>query len=127
MQTNNKYSNIRIHFKIWMSTEDGTDIIDDDKWQLLIAVKEHGSLMAAAIKMEISYRKAWGDIRKMENILGFTLLEKHRGGRQGGASFLTDEGFHLIDAYIRFRKEFQENVNQCIITFKKSLKFGESV
>jgi molybdate transport system regulatory protein len=119
-----KYSNIRINYKLWMSSETGDAIIDDDKWHMLISIQQHGSLMAASITEKISYRKAWGDIRKMESILGFQLVEKHRGGKSGGITILTEEGARLIDAYVKFRAEFQQNVDETIKKFKKVLKQG---
>jgi len=117
-----KYSNIRINYKLWMSSENGDAIIDDDKWQMLLSIQKLGSLKAAADKENISYRKAWGDIRKMESILGFQLVEKHRGGKSGGVTVLTNEGMRLTEAYISFHVEFQRNVDETIRKFKKNLK-----
>ena len=114
-----KYSNIRINYKLWMTSESGDAIIDDDKWQMLISIQQLGSLKAAADKEKISYRKAWGDIRKMESILGFSLVEKHRGGRSGGVTILTNEGAKLIGAYVLFHAEFQQNVDDTIRKFKR--------
>jgi molybdate transport system regulatory protein len=117
-----RYSNIRINYKLWMSSENGDSILDDDKWQLLIAIQKHGSLMAASAVMKISYRKVWGDLKKIEEILGFSILEKHRGGKDGGVTYLTEEGIRLIKEYIEFRADFQEAVDLIIKKFKKKLK-----
>jgi len=119
-----RYSNINLHYSIWMTTESGENVISDERMQLLSAIKEHGSLRAAALQMNISYRKAWGDLKATEKFLGFSLIEKHRGGKDGGSTILTDEGIRLIDAYQVFRGEFQEAVNKVIIGFKKTLKQG---
>ncbi|MEI6852760.1 MAG: LysR family transcriptional regulator [Bacteroidota bacterium] len=117
-----RYSNIRINYKLWMSSETGDAIIDDDKWQLLIAIQKHGSLKAASDVMDISYRKVWGDLKKIEEILGFSIIEKHRGGKDGGVTYLTEEGAKLIRDYIEFRAEFQDAVDTIIKKFKKKLK-----
>lgn len=117
-----RYSNIRINYKLWMSSEEGDAIIDDDKWKLLIAIKKHGSLKAASEVMEVSYRKVWGDLKKIEEILGFKIIEKFRGGKDGGFTYLTDEGTKLIQNYIEFRSEFQDAVDIVIKNFKKKLK-----
>ena len=105
-----------------MSSETGDAIIDDDKWQLLIAIQKHGSLKAGSDIMEISYRKAWGDLKKIEEILGFNIIEKHRGGKAGGVTYLTEDGNKLIQNYIEFRAEFQDAVDLIIRKFKKRLK-----
>ncbi len=121
-KTYTKYSNIRINFKLWMSSEDGDSIIDDQKWQLLIAIQKHGSLMAASEVMGISYRKVWGDLKNIEEILGFAVVDKHRGGKDGGVTYITEEGEKLIQNYIEFRAEFQDAVDLVIKKFKKKLK-----
>ena len=117
-----KYSNIRINYKLWMSSETGDSIIDDDKWQLLIAIQKYGSLKAASDHMDMSYRKVWGDLKKIEEILGFTVIEKHRGGKDGGVTYITEDGNKLIEKYIEFRAEFQDAVDTIIKKFKKNLK-----
>jgi molybdate transport system regulatory protein len=119
-----RYSNINLHYSIWMTTESGENVISDERMLLLGAIKELGSLRAAALHMKISYRKAWGDLRATEKFLGFALIMKHRGGKDGGSTLLTDEGIRLIDAYHDFRNEFQESVNKVIISFKKRIKQG---
>lgn len=119
-----RYSNINLHYSIWMTTQSGENVISDERMLLLEAIKEKGSLMAAAQHMNISYRKAWGDLKATENFLGFALIMKHRGGKDGGSTILTEEGIRLIEAYHNFRKDFQEAVNKVIITFKKRIKQG---
>lgn len=117
-----KYSNIALHYSIWMTTESGENVISDERMQLLIAIRQKGSLMAASEHMGISYRKAWGDLRATERLLGFSLIEKHRGGKDGGASLLTEEGIRLVEAYRLFRDEFQEAVSHVVRKFKKTIK-----
>lgn len=117
-----KYSNINLHYSIWMTTESGENVISDERMQLLICIKDLGSLRAAAQQSGISYRKAWGDLKATEKHLGFALIDKHRGGKDGGSTILTEEGIRLIEAYQDFKRDFQEAVNKVIITFKKRIK-----
>ncbi len=117
-----RYSNIRVKYRVWVSDTDNTELIGDDEWQLLKYINEFGSLKAAANKMGFSYRKAWGDLRDAETKLDLVLIEKFRGGEQGGSTTLTKEGEHLIQAYDNLHSNFQDAVNQYIIDFKKTLK-----
>ena len=80
----------------------------DGKIRLLKTINEQGSLKAATNLLKISYRKAWGDIKKAENILGFQLINKLRGGPDGGSSSLTEEGQRLIISYDIFQKELNK-------------------
>jgi molybdate transport system regulatory protein len=117
-----KYSNIRIRYKVWMESENGTDVLDDLCWQLLQHIERFQSLTKASNELGISYRKAWGDLRKAENLLGFPLVEKHRGGAKGGITVLTNEGIRFVQIYSEFHKDFAASVEPFIIKLKRSLK-----
>ena len=118
----NKYSNIRVNYKIWISAEDGTNILGDDKFILLKSIKESGSLRIAAEKLKMSYRKAWGDLKNCEELLGFALINKHRGGSDGGGTVLTAEGERFIQTYESMQTNFQGAVTNILKDFKKTLK-----
>ncbi len=60
--------------------------------------------------MEISYRKAWGDLRKAEASLGCQLVERHRGGRSGGEMQLTALGERWLRNYGNFRRGVEKAV-----------------
>jgi molybdate transport system regulatory protein len=98
-----KPSKLSPGFKLWLSTDRAEGVFGDGKWRLLQAIDQAGSLSAAAGKLHISYRKAWGDIQKAEEHLGVALIEKRRGGKAGGSATLTDEGRKWMDGYSAFR------------------------
>ena len=58
----------RLHpgFRLWLSAEDESSPFGQGRWQLLQAIEREGSLRAAAEDLEISYRKAWGDLKAAE-------------------------------------------------------------
>lgn len=88
--------------KIWLSTTDSHSAFGSGKYRLLQAIAEYGSLAAAAENLNISYRKAWGDLKGAEKHLGITLIIKTRGGSGGGQTLLTPEGEKLVAAYEKF-------------------------
>lgn len=67
--------------------------------ELLVRVREHHSLRAAAASMEMAYSKAWKIIRQSEAALGCKLLTSSTGGRGGGGAVLTPEAEQLLAAY----------------------------
>ena len=67
--------------------------------RLLHRVEELHSLRAAAISMDMAYSKAWSIIRQAESSLGFSLLNRTVGGRNGGGANLTDEAAELLSTY----------------------------
>lgn len=99
-------------FKLWISSPEAEGIFGDGKWRLLDAVNKDRSLSAAAQTLKISYRKAWGDLKKAEEYFGESLVEKHRGGAGGGEATLTDTGKAWLKAYSKFRSDVEQNIMQ---------------
>ena len=66
---------------------------------LLERVREHKSLRAAALSMEMAYSKAWRIIRTAEHVFGCKLLDSTIGGQHGGGAVLTPEAERLLEAY----------------------------
>jgi molybdate transport system regulatory protein len=89
--------------KLWLSSSDNEGVFGDGKWRLLQAIERESSLKAAAASLHISYRKAWGDLKKAEECLGIRFIEKHRGGDHGGETILTEDGRRWLSAYSQFR------------------------
>ena len=101
---------LRARFKLWLSSKDIEGVFGDGKWRLLKAIDDEGSLNAASKSLQISYRKAWGDLKKAQEALGVSLVEKQRGGVLGGKSSLTRQGKKWVDAYTRFRSDIEKAV-----------------
>lgn len=99
-------------FKLWLSTGEAEGVFGDGKWRLLKAIDQYGSLKAAAEALGMSYRKAWGDLKKAERYLGVDLIEKLRGGRMGGGTRLTSTGREWMAAYSRFRSVVEKAVSR---------------
>ncbi|MFH0896132.1 MAG: LysR family transcriptional regulator [Bacteroidota bacterium] len=121
MSTHKCKPDISVHFKIWLESGKGEGIMGDGKWTLLKTIQETGSLRAAALQQNISYRKAWGDLKKMEDLLGVALIEKHRGGSERGSTVLTDKGRHWLTAYLRFKSTLEKTVHSHFSSFLKEL------
>jgi len=107
-----KYYDVFLKFKVWLENTNGESILGNGKFELIDYIDQLGSLKAAADKMGISYRKAWGMMREAEEKLGFCLTDKHRGGQHGGNSVLTAEGKILIEAYKELLQEFDDAIHQ---------------
>jgi len=112
---------LKAHYKLWLSLKNDEGILGDGKWRLLKAIEEFGSISKAAINLGISYRKAWGDLKKVEELLGITVIERHRGGQLGGSSVITDQGMFLIKAYTRFHNEFESFFQRSFKKFQNEI------
>ena len=116
---NNPGNEIRFHYKIWLSDKKNQGILGDGKWQILKLIEEKGSLKAACDEMGYTYRRTWGDLKKIENFFGFLLLEKHRGGSDGGRTLLTPEGKKLVNAFDHFHSSIDSVIQ---LGFEKFLQ-----
>ena len=101
---------IRPRFKVWLCNDAADGLFGGGKWRLLDAIHRTGSLRAAAESLGISYRKAWGDLRKAESGLGIKFLERRRGGSDGGETRLTETGERWLLEYGRFQKKVEQAV-----------------
>ena len=71
--------------------------------RLLRAVEECGSLRAAALSMKMAYTKALKILQQAENSLGYPLVTRTTGGKDGGGSVLTPEGERWLAQYEAYR------------------------
>ncbi|MHC4455929.1 MAG: winged helix-turn-helix domain-containing protein [Planctomycetota bacterium] len=113
--------NLRAKFKIWLSMKDAEGVFGDGKWRLLKAIDSEGSLKAASEHLGISYRKAWGDLRKAQEFLKISLVEKQRGGVRGGRAELTAQGKKWVEAYAKFRSDIEKAVEKANKKYIKGL------
>lgn len=103
---------MRLNFKIWLESANHIGILGDKKCELLKAIDETGSLNEAMKKLNLSYRKTWDNLQKIERELGFPLIVPVRGGIDGGHTVLTPEGKIIIRAFERFHAEYDSIVQQ---------------
>lgn len=111
-------------FKIWLSTPDKQNSFGDGKWQLLKEIDATGSLQSACKNLEISYRKAWGDLKKAESSLNLALVERKRGGAKGGKTELTCQGKEWLKAYEQFHKQIEKSAQKAYKKYFENLKTG---
>ena len=113
---------INLHYKIWMSDKDEKGILGDGKWQILKLIDEKGSMKAACDELGYTYRRTWGNLKKIEQFFGFPLLEKQRGGNDGGRTLLTPEGKKLVKAFNHFHASVDKVIQQGFEKFVDDLR-----
>ena len=116
-----KYFNVFLNYKFWLNTKTGDEILDKNMLKILKDIETEGSIQAAADKNNVSYRKAWGDIKKAEEILNFSITEKKRGGKDGGTTTLTTDGENMLKAFAELEEEFDKAI------YKTAKKFFHSL
>jgi molybdate transport system regulatory protein len=97
--------------KLWIE-RDGRLALSDFRVELLEHLEASGSLADAAAQMGLSYRRAWGKLREIEQNLGVKLVESTAGGAGGGGSRLTARGRELVALYRRFREAMGDDLER---------------
>jgi molybdate transport system regulatory protein len=115
-------SQIRLNYKIWLSDQAGNGILGDGKWRILKLIEEKGSLKAACEELGYTYRRTWGNLEKIEKMLGFPLLEKHRGGNEKGSTRLTPQGKKLVAAFDAFHAATDNSIETGFRELMEKLK-----
>ena len=102
---------VQVRSKVWLEAQ-GRPVLGPGRQELLRAVEEQGSISSAARLLNITYRKAWGQIKAMEARLGLPLVTKQTGGKGGGGARLTAEAKDLLSRYALLAQGLDEEVNE---------------
>lgn len=94
---------MKLKVKVTICTDDGERCFGEGPYELLVGVRELGSLRAAAQRMGMAYTKAFHMIKTVEAALGRPLTQRTIGGRGGGGSVLTPVGEELLTRYDAYR------------------------
>jgi molybdate transport system regulatory protein len=75
---------------------------------LLAAIRDAGSITAAARRIGMSYKAAWDAVDTMNNLAGEPLVITASGGRGGGGTTLTPAALRLIETYRVVEREHRK-------------------
>ena len=103
-----KHNKDMIHSFIKISIEKESLFFDSRTKLLLLLIQDTHSVRNACRQMALSYSKAWNMINYMEKELGYEVVERKHGGKNGGKTYLTKEGAKFLEKY----EVFEENVRQ---------------
>ena len=84
----------RVRLQIYLGEEEHK--LGPGKVQLLEAIREHGSISAAARSMGMAYRHAWELVDDLNRCFQSPVIEASTGGRAGGGAEITPFGKELI-------------------------------
>jgi len=94
---------LRVRFKVWLE-KDGKPIISEGKYRLLREIERTGSIKRASENLGLTYKRAFSQLKGMEERLGKKVLER----RRGKGAVLTEEGKRLLEEYERVLKAFKD-------------------
>jgi len=108
----------------WFSGQKDKQAIEEGLLRLLVAIRNQGSLKRASEETRLSYRHAWGLLKKWETEFDSPLVILQRG-RNHGAS-LTSLGEKLVQAHQslsdKFQSEYQVIGEEISLTLQEEIK-----
>lgn len=102
---------LRTKSKIWIELE-GEPVLGPGRKRLLEEVDRCGSILQAAAKVGVSYRRAWSHIHAMERRLGSRMVESRRGGRGGGGTTLTPRAREMLRKFAQLEEGMEAIVDR---------------
>ncbi len=106
-----KSKRLTIKSKIWIEDDKGDMVFGSGRLRILNAIEQHGSILAAAKELSMSYRAVWGKIKATEERLGQPLLSRRVGGTRGGGSQLTPLAKALVERFRHLEGLTQKNAD----------------
>jgi molybdate transport system regulatory protein len=102
------FSRLNPSWKLWLEYDDEY-VFGPGAYAILKSIQEKGTITAGAKALGMSYRYAWGVVRKIEQTLGVKLLETFKGGTEGGGGArITDFGTRLMALFASFQESFEQ-------------------
>jgi molybdate transport system regulatory protein len=108
---------LELKYKIWLEADDHV-VFGQGRKELLIAIEECKSPNAAAKKLNMSYRAAWGRLKASEERLGFKLVD-HIAGE---AVHLTREARMLLAEFKSLEEQLTAMLQKSASHFKQFRK-----
>ncbi|MFA5518147.1 MAG: LysR family transcriptional regulator [Spirochaetota bacterium] len=105
-----------VKFHMWLE-KDGGVFFGCGRYELLLKIEELGSLKLASENLGLSYRGAWGKIKRTEEIIGQKLIYK-KNNKEGymltdfGRGLMTEFGEFYEDVFAYASKKSTKNLNR---------------
>lgn len=91
--------------------------IGPGKAALLVAIREHGSISAAAKSLRMSYKRAWNLVDTMNRCFKSPLISTATGGGGGGGARITHFGEQVLSHYASMQKRTDIAIQRDLAAF----------
>ena len=106
---------MKLKYKIWL--DNNGKAFGRGPYQLLLGIRNTGSLAQAAKMMKMSYSHAHLLMKSLGSNLGFPLIESQAGGKGGGGTVITSQAEELLNNYTAFCKECDEVIGATFLKY----------
>jgi len=112
---------MEIKCKIWIE-KNGKVLFGKGRDNILHAIETEHSLNAAAKKLEMSYRAAWGRLKASEERLGIKLVEVNKGDK---SMHLTAQALVIIARFEKLEQDVAALLTEAERYFQNLLKISK--
>ena len=109
---------MEIKYKIWIE-KNGKVVFGKGRDNILTAIDKQHSLNAAAKKLEMSYRAAWGRLKASEERMEMKLVEI---GVKDKSMQLTQKARAIIDRFEKLEKDVEKLLHSADQDFQKLIR-----
>ncbi len=109
---------MEIKYKVWVE-KNGKVVFGKGRDDILKAIDEQRSLNAAAKKLEMSYRAAWGRLKASEERLGMKLVDI---GTHDKSMQLTPQARAIIERFEKLENDVEELLKTADLDFQKLIQ-----
>jgi len=109
---------MEIKHKVWIE-KNGKVVFGKGRDDILKAIDEQRSLNAAAKKLEMSYRAAWGRLKASEERMGMKLVDI---GVHDKSMQLTPQARAIIERFEKLEKEVENLLHNADQDFQKLIR-----
>ena len=92
------------------------------KIELIKAIKESGSISAAAKLMGMSYRRAWNLVDSINQDFSNQIIIASSGGKGGGGAIVTETGLEIIKYYQNIESKALRSIGTDLENFDQFLQ-----
>ena len=111
-----------LHPVLHMTLEKETAFFSHRLKLLLFLLDDTHNMRTSCTCAGIAHSKAWDMINRLEQNLGYSVVERHRGGKSGGSTCLTQQGIAFLEAYHELERSVhrftQQEVQKLFISTK---------
>jgi molybdate transport system regulatory protein len=108
---------MEIKYKVWIE-KNGKVVFGKGRDDILKAIDQERSLNAAAKKLEMSYRAAWGRLKASEERMGMKLVDI---GVHDKSMQLTQQARSIIERFEKLEKDVENLLHNADYDFRKLL------
>lgn len=101
----------KIRFKCWIEDEN-EKFYGPGPNELLKIIQKEGSLSRAAEQMNMSYKKAWDIIRRLNAHTETPMVILKKGGSHGGGAEVTEKGLKAIEHFEMLQRQMKDLVEE---------------